>query len=207
MATGPVDRRHDAAETSYDDLARRVRDAERRVEELTAELAAARARIEELESGSAPLSLFDDGGAEEEPVPALTGDGSDPRILSLVLGATAVVAGMVALLALVNGNLFTPFGFVIVALTIGLAYAAHRARVPSADVSVVRGVVLVDKDGSTHRFDLKNENTKLDVQGRPGDAFWQVKLIRRGLEPFVVDASMVDPREFMAQLREYRPEL
>ncbi|NHA01506.1 hypothetical protein G5V59_21540 [Nocardioides sp. W3-2-3] len=34
----------------------------------------------------------------------MTGDGSDPRVLSMVLGATAVVAGMVALLALINGK-------------------------------------------------------------------------------------------------------
>ncbi|WP_181407607.1 hypothetical protein [Nocardioides sambongensis] len=43
--------------------------------------------------------------------------------------------------------------------------------------------------------------------GRPGDSGWQVRFRRRGLDPYVVDASMVDPHAFVRQLREWRPEL
>lgn len=209
MATGPlgIDPAADPAAdlvaltAERDALARRCADAEARVEDLAAELADARARIASYESDD-HLSLFD-GTTDDR----LTGDGSDPRVLSLVLGATAVVSGMVALLALVNGKLGTPFGFVMVALTIGLAWGAARTKVVPVEVSVVRGMVYVQQGESSHRFDLRKPETSVDMVGRPGDAGWAVHFGRRGLDPFVVDASMVDADHFAHQLREYRPEL
>ena len=43
--------------------------------------------------------------------------------------------------------------------------------------------------------------------GHPGDTHWSVRFPRRGLDPFVVDASMVEPHDFVAKLREHRPNL
>lgn len=211
MATGPLGTDPSAVSAAdvtalaaeRDELARRCADAEARAAELAGELADVRARLASYESADHDhLSLFD-GTTDDR----ITGDGSDPRVLSLVLGATAVVSGMVALLALVNGKLGTPFGFVMVVLTLGLAWGAARTKVVPVEVSVVRGMVYVQQGESSHRFDLRKPETAVDMVGRPGDAGWAVHFGRRGMDPFVIDASMVDPGHFARQLREYRPEL
>lgn len=206
MATGPLgtDPATDPAALAAerDALARRCADAEALVADLQAELADARARIASYETDDGHLSLFD-GTTDDR----ITGDGSDPRVLSLVLGATAVVSAMVALLALLNGKLGTPFGFIMIALTLGLAWGAARTKVVPIEVSVVRGMVYVQQGESSHRFDLRKPETAVDMVGRPGDSGWAVHFGRRGMDPFVIDASMVDPDHFTRQLREYRPEL
>lgn len=207
MATGPLgtDPAPDLAalQAERDAFARRAADAEAQVAGLSSELEAARARIAALEAvDTEHLSLFD--GATDD---RLTGDGSDPRVLSMVLGATAVVSGMVALLALLNGKLGSPFGLVMIALTLGLAWGAARTKVVPVEVSVVRGMVYVQQGESSYRFDLRRPETSVDMVGQPGNPVWAVHFGRRGLDPFVVDGSMVDAGEFARQLREYRPEL
>jgi len=206
VANGPVEPDEATSlRTERDDLLRRCEAAEGQVAALTRELAAARERVAQLEADDGSLSLF-----EGDPGPGsdrLTGDGSDPRILSLVLGATAVVAAMVALLALLNGKIATPFGVVMIALTIGLAWGAARTRVVPVEVSVVRGIVYVEQGETTYRFDLRKPGTQVEVSGRPGESGWAVRFPRRNLDPFVVDGSMVDAADFTRQLREYRPEL
>ncbi|GAA1503788.1 hypothetical protein [Nocardioides humi] len=188
-----------------DDLARRLAESRDEVARLTAELESARAAVAALEAESADsLSLFE---GEVQPGDRLTGDGSDPRVLSLVLGATAVVAGMVTLLTLINGKLGSPFGIAMVLVTIGLAWGAVRTRVVPVEVSVVRGIVYVEQGESTHRFDLRKPGTPVEMVGRPGEAGWAVRFGRKGLDPFVIDGSMVDAEEFVRQLREYRPHL
>ncbi|MCR1786166.1 hypothetical protein KVF89_26785 [Nocardioides carbamazepini] len=188
-----------------DELVRRLTASQEEVARLTTELASARAQVSALEEpGGDSLSLF-----EGEPLTGdrLTGDGSDPRVLSMVLGATAIVAGMVALLTLINGKLGTPFGIAMVLIAIGLAWAAARTRVVPVEVSVVRGIVYVEQGESTHRFDVRKPGTRVEMVGRPGDAGWAVRFPRKGMDPFVVDGSMVDAEEFVRQLREHRPEL
>lgn len=206
MATGPLDT--DPAPEAGDDLTALLaeRDAlARQVAELTSELAQARERLAAYDAADAgSLGLFDGGSSGSD---RLTGDGSDPRVLSMVLGATAVVAGMVALLALLNGKLATPFGFVMVALTIGLAWGAARTRVVPVEISVVRGMVYVQQGETSYRFDVRKPETAVDMVGQPGDPGWAVHFGRRGLDPFVVDASMVDPHEFVRKVREFRPSL
>lgn len=211
METGPLGTDAvTALQAERDALARRCAAAEAEVRRLADELNAARIQIEEqiaaqvaadAEAGS--LSLFDGEATSDR----LTGDGSDPRVLSLVLGATAVVAGMVALLAMLNGKLGSVFGLAMLALTVGLAWAAARTRIVPVEVDVVRGVVYVKQGESTYRFDVKKSDTQVLVSGRPGDADWAVHFPRRGLEAFVINASMVDPHSFLRDLREFRPEL
>lgn len=208
MASGPVEHpREEELLAELDEMARRCVSAEKRAEaaeqraaELDQEVARLRAEAESRpEQGE---MLFFEG----EPATA-AGDGSDARVVSLVLGATAVVSAMVTLLALLNGNLFTTFGFVMIALTIALAIAATRAKVPSVDVHITNGVVYAERGGSSYRFDLKNDSTRVEMDGSPGDSYWQVRFLRRNMDPLVVDGDMVDPASFLAQLRQYRPAL
>ncbi|TNM44112.1 hypothetical protein FHP29_05205 [Nocardioides albidus] len=205
MATGPLDDVDPvvALRLERDDLARRLAASQDEVARLSAELERSRAQVEALESGDS-LSLFDGG---PQPGDRLTGDGSDPRVLSMVLGATAVVAAMVALLTLLNGKLGTPFGIAIVLIAAGLGWAAARTRVVPVEVSVVRGVVYVEQGESTHRFDLRKPGTAVEMVASPGDPQWAVRFPRKGMDPFVIDASMVDPEAFVGQLREHRPHL
>lgn len=204
MAAGPLDVDPVVAlRLERDELARRLAASQDEVTRLTAELESSRAEVAALESGDS-LSLFDG-----EPLSGdrLNGDGSDPRVLSMVLGATAVVAAMVALLTLLNGKLGTPFGIAMVVIAGGLGWAAARTRVVPVEVSVVRGVVYVEQGESTHRFDVRKPETRVEVVGRPGESGWAVRFPRKGLDPFVVDGSMVDAEEFLRQLREHRPQL
>lgn len=209
MATGPVEADPgEAVRAEYDALKRRCAESEAEAARLAKELDEARRRIAELEARPVakpePLSFFEggsDGGAR------LTGDGSDPRILSVILGATAVVAAMVALLALINGTLISPFGAVIVLLTVVLTWAALRTRVEPIEVSVVRGMVYVKKGESTHRFDVRSPSTQVEQVGVPGDPDWEMRFPRKGMDPFVINASMVDAPDFVAQLRQWRADL
>ncbi len=198
------------AQAERDALAERCARAEEQVAELQAQLAEANARIAELEAAAAdaaPISIFD-GASDTGPGEAgLARDGSDPRVLPMILAATSVVAGMVALLALVNGNLFTTFGFAMIATAVVLAFAAAKTRVSATQVTVTRGVVHVEKGETSYRFDVRNPGTRVDMVGQPGDPNWTVYFHRKGMDDFVVDASMVDPHEFVRQVREYRPEL
>jgi hypothetical protein len=207
MASGPVAEPPIGLQAELDALAARCAEAEQQVADLTAELAAADARIAELEGAAqAPISIFD--LPETGPVGAgLARDGSDPRVLSMILAATAVVAAMVALLALLNGNLATPFGFAMILTTAVLAYAASRTRVMGVDINVNHGVVYIDKGETKYRFDLRHDGTLVDMVGKPGDSYWQVQFHRKGMDDFVVDSGMVDPQEFVRQLRQYRPDL
>jgi hypothetical protein len=208
MASGPLaEPPIESLQAERDALAARCAETEQQLTDLTAELAAANARIAELEAAAdAPISIFDqpENGAVDT---GLARDGSDPRVLSMILAATAVVAAMVALLALLNGNLRTPFGFAMILTTVVLAYAASRTRVMGVDISVSHGVVYIEKGETKYRFDLRHEGTLVDMVGKPGDSYWQVQFHRKGMDDFVVDSGMVDPQEFVRQLRQYRPDL
>jgi len=209
MASGPLEESpSEPLQAERDALAARCADAEEQVVDLTDQLAAAHARIADLETAAAaatePRSIFDSadtGGA------GLATDGSDPRVLSMILAATSVVAGMVALLALINGNLSTTFGYAMVVTTVILAWAAMRTRVMGTQISMSHGVVYIEKGETSYRFDVKHEGTLIDMVGQPGDNYWQVQFHRKGMDDFVVDADMVDAEEFVRQLREYRPNL
>jgi len=185
-----------------DALEARALEAERRAEALAAELAEARA---EQAVDHSRLSLFDDL-ADEAPAGPVA-DGSDPAVIPIALGATALVAAMVALLAALNRGLVSPVALVMLGLSCLLAYLAWNSRVERFEVSVGRGMVYIDSSSNSYRFDLRQPTTEVEMTGQPGESGWQVRFLRRHLDPFTVDASMVDPVEFVRQLREWRPEL
>ena len=90
-------------------------------------------------------------------------------------------------------------------LTVGLWFL-RAASVPPR-VRIVGGVLQVEAHGDRHTWDLTNPYVRLAVRGRVGRPGWQVLLLRPEQQPYVVDASVVNPREFMGYLRSYRPEL
>lgn len=184
----------------------RCAEADARGDQLAAQLAEARAELARLqEEGGEGLSLFDD--VQQEHVPGFAGDGSDPRVLPVILGGTAVVTAMVGLLAVLNRGLTSPVAVAMLVLTLVLAWFAVHTRVVPVEVTVIRGLVYIKHGEDTHRFDLRSDSTRVEMTGQPGDAHWQVRFLRRSLDPFTIDASMVDPHEFTARLREWRPAL
>jgi hypothetical protein len=200
-----------ALRAERDDLERRALEAEAMAEQLAEQLADAQHRLATQASGPGAdtddghLTLFD-GATSEDPRGHLAADGSDPRILPLALGATAVVAFLVFVMMLLTTGV-SLLGLVVLAVAVGLGMAAYNTRYVPRTVHVVDGVVEVTHGDDTKRFDLRNDSIRLDVQGIPGDAFWRVRFHRRALDPVDVDDTMVDPAEFMARLREYRPGL
>lgn len=83
---------------------------------------------------------------------------------------------------------------------------ATRAGSVVAKLTVRMGQLEVVSNGALHRFDLTSHYTVVDVVGRPGSGSWKVIFHRRGMAPFVVDASMVDPHAFMWVFDHYRPD-
>lgn len=75
-----------------------------------------------------------------------------------------------------------------------------------ATLTVRDGRLDIMRAGSRHSFDLAGHYTPIDVVGEPGSRDWKVLFHRRGMSPYVVDASMVDPVEFTRVVRGFRPE-
>ena len=198
--SGPAELRRLRAER--DELEARALEAERLAEALAAELAELRA-----EQAVDPdrLSLFDDLPPDDTPAAAKTG--SDPATVVLALGGTAVVTGVVAAYAALDRGLFSPVALLLLAVTVLFGYLAWNSREETWEVSVGRGMVYIDSSSDSYRFDLRSSTTKIEMTGQPGDSGWQLRFLRRHLDPFTVDASMVDPAEFVRQVREWRPEL
>ncbi len=198
--SGPAELRRLRAER--DALEARALEAERLADALAAELADLRA-----EQAVDPdrLSLFDDLPPDD--THRVSEDGSDPAVVLLALGGTAVVTGVVAVYAALDRGLFSPVALLLLAVTVLLGYLAWNSREETWQVSVGRGMVYIDSSSDSYRFDLRSSTTKIEMTGQPGNAGWQLRFLRRHLDPFTVDATMVDPVEFVRQVREWRPEL
>jgi hypothetical protein len=177
--------------------------AEARVRELEAALAEAVTDETDPPFDRNSLSLFDD----PQPVdaPSLAADGSDPAVLPMALIGIAIVAGLAGLLAFFNDR--TGFGIVMFGVTALLLWFASATWVTPVEVSVNRGIVYIDHGSTKHRFDLRNDRTQVEMSGEPGDRDWEVRFVRRGLDPFVIRDGMVDARSFVGRLREWRPDL
>jgi hypothetical protein len=216
-----------ALRAERDSLRRRVREAEDIAEQLAEELGHARARLAaagmpDADAGRLPLldqtgltpaprSLADGGAASEgrggPRSIARSADGSDPILLPIALAGTAAAVFLVALLSLANNGFLSLFSLGALLASGLLARAAWRTRVVPVEVWVEEGIVQVRRGDQALAFDLTNETTRLEVSGDTDDTHWRVRFYRRALDPFDVDATMVDPEEFMAVLRRYRSEL
>lgn len=82
-----------------------------------------------------------------------------------------------------------------------------RAGTSVARVSLRGGILDIHKGGQRTTFSLRDNYQLIDVVGRPGRPGWKVLFHRHDHPSFVIDSSLVEPREFMRVLRHYRPEL
>lgn len=205
----------DAVRADRDDLRRRLDEAEQIAEDLAEELGHARARLAEHEQRDAAQTASD--GARSGRLPLFdentdtpdglirSVDGSDRLVLPIALAATALVVFLVALLSFANNGFLDLFSIGTLIASGGLARAAWLTRIVPVEVWVDRGVVLIRRGDASLSFDLTSASLKFEVTGMPGDDNWRVRFYRRGLAPVDVDARMVDPDAFMAQLDRYRP--
>jgi len=84
---------------------------------------------------------------------------------------------------------------------------AIRGGASVTTLVVHQGQLEVVQQGGRFIFDLASQYTRFEVHGEPGHRGWKVLFPRRGMAPFTVDASMVDPDDFMRVLRFFRPQL
>ena len=80
-------------------------------------------------------------------------------------------------------------------------------RHPGATVVATGSRLEILRDGGRHVFDLADTRSPVDVIGLPGDRSWRVLFYRRGMAPYVLDATMVDPAVFMRVLHAQRGEV
>lgn len=124
------------------------------------------------------------------------------RFVGLLLLATVCGLALAAFLALRDANPLT-VGVTGVLLVVMLGLWGLRASSPVAHLAVRSGQLEVTQGGRRFVFDLSAGYTPIEVVGSPGDRDWRVRFLRRNEDPFVVDASMVDPHEFMDELSRY----
>ncbi len=94
----------------------------------------------------------------------------------------------------------------IVLLATAMVWAI-RAGASVTTLTVHHGQLEVVQQGGRYVFDMASQYTRVEVHGRPGKHGWAVIFPRRGMTPFKVDATMVDPDDFMRVLRFFRPQL
>ena len=123
-------------------------------------------------------------------------------VLALLALLATAVAATVAYAVGTTGVWAVAVGLGVLTLLLGSAWSASTP----ASVTVQGGRMEVLSRHGRHVFDLASPYTPIEVVGRPGSRSWKVLFKRRNMSPFVVDASMVDPHEFMRVLRFFRPE-
>jgi hypothetical protein len=126
------------------------------------------------------------------------------RVVGLVLLAAVCGLAVAAYIAYRDSNTLA-IGIAAVLLVLVLALWAIRASSPVAHLAVRSGQLEVTQGGGRFVFDLSGGYTPIEVVGSPGDRDWRVLFLRRNMEPFEIDSSMVDPQEFMDVLRRYLP--
>jgi len=84
---------------------------------------------------------------------------------------------------------------------------AVRAGLSVAHLRVERGVLTILRAGQAESFSRVDGYQRIEVIGRPGRPGWRVVLTRPGRTPYLVDAALVDPAEFMRVLAAHRPDL
>lgn len=129
------------------------------------------------------------------------------RVVAFLLFACAVVAVVQAAVAYADPSALTlGLAGVLVALTLG-CWRTWARRATSTTVTLTGSHLEIVRHGSRHVFDLADTRSPVDVLGLPGDRSWRVLFHRRGLAPYVLDASMIDPAEFLRVLHAHRPEV
>lgn len=94
----------------------------------------------------------------------------------------------------------------VLALLTAVIWAVRAGSSPTR-MRVEQGRLEIQSSAGRHFFDLANPHTSIEITGRPGSRRWKVLFHRRGMSPFVVDPSMVDPHAFTELLLHHRPDL
>jgi hypothetical protein len=128
------------------------------------------------------------------------------RVTGFLLVATLLVTVLAAAVAYGDPRPVT-VGLVLVLVGALLATWWFRSRHRTATVIATGSRLEIVRNGGRHVFDLARRDAPVDVIGRLGDRSWRVLFHRRGMAPYVVDASMVDPAEFMRLLHAHRSEV
>jgi hypothetical protein len=168
-----------------------------------------RAVIEDLARAAFPDGKPAPGPREPVPPPSVVDLSIGPtgarRVTGSLVVAIAVVTVLSAAVAYGDPDLLTVGLTLLLVIALVTTWWFHSRR--RAVTVVVTGSRLEIRDGGLHVFDLSRTDPPVDVIGLPRDQSWRVLFHRRGMRPYVVDASMVDPVEFMRMLHARRPEV
>ena len=140
----------------------------------------------------------------DPPVVDLSVPAGSRLVPTLLLMAGTSLASVTALVARVDPAPVT----IIAALLLTAATVTGwvlRPRGRATTVVATGSRLEICRGGSRHVFDLANPATPVDVLGVPGDRGWRVLFYRRGMAPYVLDASMAQPAELMRLLHRHRP--
>ena len=122
--------------------------------------------------------------------------------ISLLIG---LVASAYFVRAAVEVKDTPSIGLAAIAVLATVMVWAIRSGASVTTLEVHQGQLQVIQQGGRFIFDLSSQYTRFEVHGEPGHRGWKVLFPRRGMAPFTVDASMVDPDDFMRVLRFFRP--
>ena len=124
--------------------------------------------------------------------------------ISLLIG---IVASAYFVRAAVEVKDTASIGLAAIVVLATIMVWAIRGGASVTTLEVHQGQLQVVQQGGRFIFDLSSQYTRFEVHGQPGHRGWKVLFPRRGMAPFTVDASMVDPDDFMRVLRFFRPQL
>ena len=127
-------------------------------------------------------------------------------IAGVLLSAALIAAGISGYLAWQERTAAT-LGILVTLFILVLVIWATRASSEPAHLKINSGHLTVQQSSGIRHFDLASKYTPLTVKGRPGLPGWKVIIEQRDQDKFVINSSMVEPKEFMRVLRYYRPDL
>ncbi|WP_296601982.1 hypothetical protein [Nocardioides sp.] len=128
------------------------------------------------------------------------------RVVGFLLFAVAVLAVLQTAVAYADPGVVTlGLAVVLAALTVA-AWRSWAGHSPTT-VLLVGSHLEIVRDGGRHVFDLADPRLPVDVVGLVGDRSWRVEFSRRGMAPYVLDATMVDPAELLLVLHRHRSEV
>jgi hypothetical protein len=147
--------------------------------------------------------------ATPAPLPPIIDLGVEPatrRVTDFLLFATLVVLLLAVAVAYADPGPVT-IGLALLLAGVLIATWRVRGRHRTAAVVATGGRLEIVSNGGRHVFDLARRDHPVEAIGLPGDRRWRVLFHRRGMRPYVVDASMVDPGAFIRLLHGHRCEV
>lgn len=121
------------------------------------------------------------------------------RVFGLLALGLAVAATAMTVAAFKDPNVQTVgIGATLWALA-GIIWAVRSGN-STARLSLNGPLLLVEYQGRREVFDLSSKWTPVEVSGSPKSMSWKVTFHRAEIGPYVIDATMVDPEEFMKVL-------